>query len=267
MQHKTLVLVDMKPLLYSIFGGLSFNTNFPTGKDMMEHVEEVNGVKFNDIFLNTINEIRTQYPDYSHIVIFVMDARKDGIYWRNKILQEYKLNRDSISSLHQVITHFVEKLPELNFKYLQLPGCEADDIIASIVINYGTKFSKIIIHSKDKDFNQLVSGNIICTSCNEPISHETHLSMILGGDRADGIPNVLSDDDAIVNPDKRQNTLGRKLKETYIETIVSGNELTGNVLKNYVRNKRLMDLRCIPESIVNKIIVKFEEFINEIDVR
>lgn len=267
---KSLYLVDSKPLFYSIFGGLHFpvTDDSMTGKEIITYIENTNGIKFSDIFRTEVNKLYEKYPEYLGDMVFIMDARKEGIYWRNKILKEYKLNRPISTPLNRVISAFTAMLTEKkpNF-FLQLNGCEADDIIATIALNYANKYKDIIIISKDKDFNQLVGGNVFCTSCENPITNEEHISMILSGDRADGIPNVLSEDSSIVDKDKRQRTLGRKLKETYISAIVNGNELGGDVLKNYVRNKRLMDLRCIPESIVNKILIKVGEHINENDAR
>ena len=72
------------------------------------------------------------------------------------------------------------------------------------------------------------------------------------GDVGDGIPNVLSDDSCIVDPDKRQSRLTKKLRHeilSNINTIESSTYAT-----NWKRNKTLIDFSEIPQDIENNIL-------------
>jgi hypothetical protein len=80
---------------------------------------------------------------------------------------------------------------------------------------------------------------------------------ILKGDRSDGIPNFLSDDDTFVSG-KRQKPISKKNLVKWVDQKPNQFCLNNQQLKNYNRNKILIDLSCIPQELQLKIIEEFE---------
>ena len=81
---------------------------------------------------------------------------------------------------------------------------------------------------------------------------------ILKGDRSDGIPNVLSDDNVFVE-NRRQKPLSKKKLKGWIDDIFFYNTFTEEEERNYNRNRKLIDLSSIPQHIEDKIN---DEFLN-----
>ena len=155
------------------------------------------------------------------------------------------------------------------YKVLQIEGCEADDIIGTLVENtheFGN-YENVMIVSSDKDFVQLQKyDNVQQFSpmkkalINEPNPKLFLLEHILRGDASDGVPNVLSDNDVLVNEDKRQTPLSKKKLSEIITDITSEHVPTyASWYSNYCRNKKLIDLGETPEDIKKDIINKFNE--------
>ena len=80
---------------------------------------------------------------------------------------------------------------------------------------------------------------------------------ILKGDRSDGIPNVLSDDNVFIEG-RRQTPLSKKKIEAWCNEIVP--TFNEQEQKNYDRNKTLIDLNCVPKELEDKINREFETF-------
>ena len=78
---------------------------------------------------------------------------------------------------------------------------------------------------------------------------------ILKGDRSDGIPNVLSDDNVFIEG-RRQTPLSKKKIEAWVNEVVP--TFTEEQQKNYDRNKQLIDLNCVPKEIEDKINREFD---------
>ena len=75
---------------------------------------------------------------------------------------------------------------------------------------------------------------------------------IIKGDRSDGIPNILTSDDSIVNG-KTQ----KKMSKEKISSLASmdPNEFTNFIrLRNWKRNSELIDFTHIPRSVYERII-------------
>ena len=119
---------------------------------------------------------------------------------------------------------------------------------------------KILIVSNDKDFQQLQRyPNVKQYSpakkkfldCKDP--EIFLLDHIITGDSSDGIPNILTCDDAIVSG-KTQ----KKMSKDKIATLASmdPSEFTNYIrLRNWKRNAELIDLWRIPEPVVERILI------------
>ena len=79
---------------------------------------------------------------------------------------------------------------------------------------------------------------------------------IIKGDRSDGIPNFLSDDDTFISG-KRQKPISKKNLCKWIKSSPES-FCSEEQLKNFERNRTLIDLSCIPEEIYQKIVDEFE---------
>ena len=204
--------------------------------------------------------------DYGEMILCYDDKN----YWRREIFPLYKRNRkqerekskynwDEVFSVLNIIRDEIKE--NLPFKVIQVNHAEADDIIASLVIDSSKVESpeKTLILSADKDFIQLHKYNFVNQYDpvkNRWIEHDNPVQYlqehIIKGDRSDGIPNILTCDDAIVTG-KTQ----KKMSKEKITSLASMNpqDFTNFIrLRNWKRNSQLIDLSKIPSSVVTSIL-------------
>lgn len=221
--------------------------------------------------LNTIRSLNHKYKgEYGEMIICCDDKK----VWRKEVFKYYKANRKKDREASELnwtqIFNYLSSIRNeiksyLPYRVLQVEGAEADDVIGTLTIKNGQLLNtgeKILILSGDKDFGQLhVFGNV---SQFDPIrkkviKHDDPVKftrdLILGGDRGDGIPNILSPDDCLVNG-VRQKPLQL---EKFVHITNPREQLTGEQLRNWIRNEQLIDLTFIPEELQNKIIRLYEE--------
>ena len=157
----------------------------------------------------------------------------------------------------EIKDEIAENLP---YKVIAVENAEADDIIAVIV---GLQEEdKYLIISGDKDFRQLQKfNNVFQYSPIQKImikedNPKRYLhEQIIKGDRSDGVPNILSPDDVFTTKKKQSPITKKKLEEwAQVDDIPLGSETK----KYYNRNKKLIDLSMIPESLVNSIINSYK---------
>jgi len=197
----------------------------------------------------------------------------DKDYWRRQIFPYYKQNRkkerenskydwDKVFSVLNKIRDEVRS----NFPYhvIQVQGAEADDVIASLVrMNLRSKQPEpILILSADKDFIQLHRYPLVkqydpirnrWIENSDPVGFlQEH---IIRGDRSDGIPNILTCDDAIVTGKPQ-----KKMSKEKITSLASmkPDEFTNFIrLRNWKRNSELIDFSKIPTPVVERIISSY----------
>ena len=214
-----------------------------------------------NMILNSNRMYRQQFHnDYGEVVL-TYDSKH---YWRREVFPQYKAGRkkgrendkkdwDAIfNCLNKIKAEFRENLP---YKYLEVYGAEADDIIATLCKNYS---EKIMIISGDKDFIQLQKypnveqfSPILKKHVNGHDPNTYIKEHILKGDTSDGIPNVLSPDNTFVDG-LRQRPLGRKKIENWLSKDID--DLNDEVKRNYQRNDKLINLDNVPE-ILEKVIM------------
>ena len=194
----------------------------------------------------------------------------DKNYWRRDVFEFYKKNRKQerenskydwdmvFSVLNKIRDEMRENFP---YQVIQVQGAEADDVIASIVIHNQKREipEPMLILSADKDFIQLHKHPMVKQYDpirNRWIQHEDPVAYlqehIIRGDRSDGIPNILTCDDAIVNG-KAQ----KKMSREKIATLASmkPEDFTNYIrLRNWKRNSELIDFTKIPDDIVDNIL-------------
>ena len=220
--------------------------------------------------VRVLARIQKQFgPEYGKMVL----CYDDKSYWRSQVFPYYKKNRKQeretskydwdmvFSVLNKIRDEIRRNLP---YYVIQVQGAEADDVIAALSRKYGLT-DKILILSADKDFIQLHSNPNVKQYDpirNRWIENENPIQYlqehIIRGDRSDGIPNILTCDDAIVNG-KAQ----KKMSKEKISALASMNpsDFTNYIrLRNWKRNSELIDFTKIPRPIVDNILMTFNKY-------
>jgi len=224
------------------------------------------------MILNSVRMYRTMFNDEYGEVILTYDSKH---YWRRDFFPQYKSNRkknrDADSKDWNAIFEILNKIKaeikdNLPYKFLEVYGAEADDIIATLCKYTQTekdrsRNEKIIIVSGDKDFIQLQKYmNVkqyspILKKYVDGHNPDTYIKEhILKGDTSDGVPNVLSPDNTFTDG-LRQRPLGKKKIETWLNIDI--NDLQDEVKRNYQRNEKLIDLSKIPNELEDEILIEF----------
>ena len=213
--------------------------------------------------LNSLRMYRKKYTDeYGELVICC-----DGRYsWRKKYFPLYKIGRttgrkDSPDYWTQVFECFDTIKSELKttfpYKYIDVKGAEADDVIGVISRNI-SESEKVMIISSDHDFIQLHNNNVQQWNpfSKKIVDNENPTKYlfehILRGDKGDGVPNVLSADDSIVNGE-RQKPITKKYIDNFVMHNAQLNGRTDTEIRNFHRNEKLIDLIETPKELVDKI--------------
>jgi hypothetical protein len=224
------------------------------------------------MMLNSVRMYNKKFRDQYGQMIICCDGANN---WRRGYFPQYKANRrksrddsgfdwaEAFRIMHKVKDEIKENFP---YKVIHLEGCEADDIIGTMVEHtqeFG-QYEEVMIVSSDKDFLQLQKyGNvrqwshILKKEIKDPHPKLNLIDKILSGDTGDGIPNVLSGDDTFVNGE-RQTPLSKKKKQAIIEDLSDGELLyAASWYRNYQRNETLIDLTKTPNDLKNKIVDEF----------
>ena len=251
-----MIILDMNQItLANVMMNFHMNKSDELEEDMVRHM-----------ILNSIRMYRTMFKEEYGEVVLTYDSRH---YWRREIFPQYKQNRkkgrendskdwDKIFGLlNSIKSEFKEILP---YKFLEVYGAEADDVIATLCKEYQDQ--KTMIVSGDKDFIQLQKYKNVkqyspilkkyVNGHNPDTYIKTH---ILKGDSSDGVPNVLSPDHTFVEG-LRQRPLSKKKIEAWIKSETGMSE---EVKRNYQRNHKLINLDNTPEDLQKSILDTFNE--------
>ena len=234
---------------------------------------EINIDSVRKSIIRVIGRIAKRFgSEYGEMVLCYDDKN----YWRREIFPFYKQNRKKerenskydwekvFSVLNKIRDEIRMYLP---YYVIQVHGAEADDVIASLVRHNmrSTSPEPTLILSADKDFIQLhrypgvkqydpIRNRWIEES--DPVAYlQEH---IVRGDRSDGIPNILTCDDAIVTGKPQ-----KKMSKEKISSLASmdPSEFTNFIrLRNWKRNSDLIDFNRIPSEVTERIITYFTRF-------
>lgn len=223
------------------------------------------------MMLNSVRMYNKKFRDQYGQMIICCDGANN---WRRGYFPQYKANRrkgrdesgfdwaEAFRIMHKVKDEIKENFP---YKVIHLEGCEADDIIGTMVEHtqeFG-QYEEVMIVSSDKDFLQLQKydnvrqwSHILKKEIKDPHPKLNLIDKILSGDTGDGIPNVLSGDNTFVNGE-RQTPLSKKKKEAMMQDISEVVGLSAEWYRNYQRNRKLIDLTQTPQKLKNQIIDDF----------
>jgi hypothetical protein len=250
-----MIIIDMNQITVA---SLMMHLNMTKSKEPDENIVR-------HMILNSVRMYRTQFTEEYGEVVLAYDSKH---YWRRDFFPNYKASRrkgreksdldwDAIFEvLNKIKAEFKDNLP---YKYLEVYGAEADDIIATLVKN---KKEPIMIVSGDKDFIQLQKYSDVNQF--SPIlkkyvngyNPDTYIKEhILKGDTSDGVPNVLSPDNTFVDG-LRQKPLTKKKIEIWLNANID--DLPDEVKRNYQRNETLISLDKIPSELETEINEVFD---------
>lgn len=254
-----MIIVDLSQVVISNFMvQIGNHTNIKIEEDLLRHM-----------ILNSIRSYNQKFRStYGEMVI----ACDDTGSWRKQIFPYYKANRKKNReeseidwpALFQVLDKVKGELKEcFPYRVVQAKNAEADDVIGTLVAEFGNTSEKILIISGDKDFRQLQTymnvfqydpvrkKNIVE---NQP---ELYLKEhIIRGDKGDGVPNFLSPDDSLVL-NTRQKSISAKKLEVWLK---QSPEVfcDQQMLRGWKRNEQMVSLEFIPSNIREAIIEQYK---------
>ncbi|MDN3596220.1 DNA polymerase I [Zunongwangia endophytica] len=108
-------------------------------------------------FMNSLFDvIRREKPDHLAVCF-----DKEGSQLRTELFSDYKANRDATPEpIQEAIPIIQDILKAMHIPVVELPGCEADDIIGTLAKQAEKEDYQVFMVTPDKDFAQLVSENI-----------------------------------------------------------------------------------------------------------
>ena len=254
-----MILVDFNQMVIANFMQYQKQFTDDNALDMLRHM-----------IFNNIRMINRKFKEEWGEINFCCDGPNN---WRKKAFPFYKANRKKQreenpqnidwQKLFDFISTIKKELSE-EFPYKVLNGseCEADDIIATVCKHYH-KEDNILIVSSDKDFIQLHKYEGVkqwspltkkFLNVTDPIKFKNEL--IIKGDRSDGVPNILSQDDTFVSEMRQKKLTKKKIEDWVVQD--PEKVLEGEVLRNFKRNQQLIDLDYVPNPIEINILDDFK---------
>ena len=221
------------------------------------------------LVLNSVRSYRKKYRDkYGEMVVctdYLSSWRKVAFpfYKAHRKVQRDKQDKEKgmdWSALFETIARITDELKtHFPYKVIQVPHAEGDDVIAVLA-----KHSKepCLIVSSDKDFNQLykykkirqfspMRGKML-----KGIDAEAYLKEhIIRGDKGDGIPNILSADNCIVEGN-RQKPITKKNVAKWLP-LDREDWIDNGMVHGWDRNQELIDFEFIPPTIVLEIMEQY----------
>lgn len=250
---------DGVPMIIIDFSGIAISSiviNKTLDENLIRHM-----------ILNSIRMYRSKFhKEYGEIVIAADGANN----WRRGAFPQYKASRrknrtesdfdwnEAFRIMHMVKEEILENFP---YKVIHEEGCEADDVIGTLVehTNEFGNYEPVMIISADGDFKQLQQYDNVkqFSPLLKKFVVENHPRLnlqekIIKGDTGDGVPNILSDDNTFVEGLRQTPVTKKKMVE-----ILNGLEQADSSLpwyRNYQRNKMLIDLTQTPNKLKEQIL-------------
>ena len=236
----------------------------------IKQLKKIEPLLVKHMILSTLLFYRRKFRDQYGDLVICCDSKKS---WRKDIFPFYKANRKSTrakddidwNGIFEVINSITQDLKsKFPYAVISVDQAEADDIIGVLSKNY-YRNEKIMIVSSDKDFLQLQKYYSVeqysptqkkLLQTNSPYQYlKEH---IMKGDRGDGIPNFLSDDDTYVTDKRSKKILKTKLEAwKNLDPTEFCNE---KMMRGWKRNQQLVDLSHTPQDIKQKIVDQYDTY-------
>ena len=262
---KVIIIDYSQTIISNLMAEIGSRNDVPIEVDLLRHM-----------VVNNVRSYNVKFKrEYGEIVI-ACDSKK---YWRKNYFPYYKANRkkareDSgfnwaliFETINQIKEEFKQYFP---YRVVEVEGAEADDVIATLCeysqqdIKEGTLQAKpVLIISGDHDFIQLQKYKNVSQFSPvqkkfvkpETTPEKYVIEHIIKGDKGDGVPNVLTSDDAIVSGERQKPVNSKKLEGWINNPSTMPKDET--FVRNYQRNKVLVDFSEIPEQLKTDIINNF----------
>lgn len=234
---------------------------------------EINVPLIRHMVVNSVRNYHTKFKDEYGEMVIACDSKKK--YWRKQFFPQYKFHRKKAREnskydwnlIFNTINKLKDELKEVfPYKVIEIECCEADDIIATLAKHSQNTGEPFLIISGDHDFFQLqkypnvkqysFTQNRFVTFNNSV--DRVLFEHIIKGDRGDGIPNVLSSDDVIVNGVRQKPIQTKKLNLWFEDKNTMPSDIYFK--RNFDRNKKLIDLSEIPEEYEKEIINSYNNY-------
>mgnify|MGYP003321891466 CR=1 FL=1 len=263
-----MILVDLNQVMISnLMGQLYSSKTNEVDEDLLRHM-----------VLNGIRSYRNKFSkEYGELVICCDDTNN----WRKDSFPYYKAhrktNRDESDldwpNIFDCLNVIRDELKEFfPYRYIQVERAEADDAIGTLCYEFGAQLlaedtEKILILSGDKDFIQLQKFANVSqwdpvrkrkVSDNDPENYL--IEHILKGDRGDGVPNALSQDDVFVSGGRQKpmrQTIMQKIKQVVNEVPLEKINGEFEWAKGFHRNRKLVDLQYTPDYLREEILEQY----------
>ena len=253
-----MILLDFSNI---IVGSIMVSHKIPDterfGEDFIRH-----------LVLNSIRSYRNKYKNKYGEIVICTDFHSS---WRKEVFPFYKAHRKVArekqktekgmdwSALFDTISKIIVEIDTFfPYKVIRVEHAEGDDVIA--VLSRAFKEKSLIV-SSDKDFSQLYKYKWVrqfspmkqkMINGIDPIEYlKEH---IIRGDKGDGIPNILSADDCIVNG-VRQKPISKKKVANWL--VQDPHDFNDEMKSGWIRNKILIDFDLIPKKITEAILEQY----------
>ena len=255
-----MILLDFSNI---IVGSIMVSHKIPDaerfGEDFIRH-----------LVLNSIRSYRNKYKSKYGEIVICTDFHSS---WRKEVFPFYKAHRKverdkqkaekgmDWSALFETINKIIIEIDTFfPYKVIRVEHAEGDDVIAVLSRTFK---EKSLIVSSDKDFSQLYKYKWVrqfspmkqkMLNNIDPIMYlKEH---IIRGDKGDGIPNILSDDDCIVSG-VRQKSISKKKIVNWLDQ--DPHDFNDEMKRGWIRNKILIDFDLIPRKIATAILKQYNE--------
>ena len=255
-----MILLDFSNI---IVGSIMVSHKIPDaerfGEDFIRH-----------LVLNSIRSYRNKYKNKYGEIVICTDFHSS---WRKEIFPFYKAHRKverdkqkvekgmDWSALFETINKIIIEIDTFfPYKVIRVEHAEGDDVIAVLSRTFK---EKSLIVSSDKDFSQLYKYKWIrqfspmkqkMLNGIDPIMYlKEH---IIRGDKGDGIPNILSDDDCIVSGVRQKSISKKKIVKWLVQ---DPHDFNDEMKRGWIRNKILIDFDLIPKNIATAILEQYNE--------
>lgn len=233
------------------------------------------------VILNQLRHYNSLYREKFGKLIICCDGKH---YWRRELFKHYKEGRKKARAesdldwklIFDIIDETITDLKEnFMFPLIRVNRAEGDDVIAVLTKHFQSNEGKedgffvipqnILIVSSDKDLVQLQKYENVSqiSPRNKKVVSEGNPLLylkekIIRGDRGDGIPSILNDEDLYVTEGKKTVVMSKKRFEMLFES--GYDQCTDDKVKNrWDMNRKLIDFDYIPKDIEKTIVNTYLE--------